>query len=198
MNFLAHAFLSFNDADILAGNMISDFVKGKKKFDYSLAIQKGIQLHRMIDSFTDAHSETARAKEFFRPAYRLYSGAFVDVVYDHFLALDAKQFETFGGLANFCNTTYGLLDTTAAVFPAPFQRMFPYMKEQNWLYNYRLKDGLRKSFDGLVYRAKYMHESQSAYQIFNENYIQLGDCYERFFPQLKEYAFKSLAALMDQ
>ncbi len=34
MNYLAHAYLSFNDPDVLAGNMISDFVKGKKKFDY--------------------------------------------------------------------------------------------------------------------------------------------------------------------
>ncbi len=34
MNYLAHAYLSFGDPDILAGNMISDFVKGKKKFDY--------------------------------------------------------------------------------------------------------------------------------------------------------------------
>jgi acyl carrier protein phosphodiesterase len=30
MNYLAHAYLSFGEPDILAGNMISDFVKGKK------------------------------------------------------------------------------------------------------------------------------------------------------------------------
>lgn len=34
MNYLAHAYLSFNDPEILVGNLISDFVKGKKKFDY--------------------------------------------------------------------------------------------------------------------------------------------------------------------
>ena len=33
MNYLAHAYLSFNDPEILVGNMISDFVKGKKKAD---------------------------------------------------------------------------------------------------------------------------------------------------------------------
>lgn len=64
--------------------MISDFVKGKKKFDYPQGIQRGIMLHRMIDTFTDAHETTKEAKEVFRPHYRLYSGAFVDVVYDHF------------------------------------------------------------------------------------------------------------------
>src|SRR6202008_4422095 len=92
MNFLAHAYLSFDQPEILVGNMISDFVKGKKKFDYPANIQKGIALHRFIDSFTDEHEATKEAKEVFRPAYRLYSGAFVDVVYDHFLATDENEF----------------------------------------------------------------------------------------------------------
>ena len=46
MNYLAHAYLSFDDAEILTGNIISDFVKGKKKFDYPSRIQAGIKLHR--------------------------------------------------------------------------------------------------------------------------------------------------------
>ena len=54
MNYLAHAFLSFQQPDILVGNMISDFVKGKSKFTYTPGIQKGIMLHRAIDQFTDA------------------------------------------------------------------------------------------------------------------------------------------------
>ena len=63
MNYLAHAYLSFNHPEILTGNMISDFVKGKKKFDYPTTIQKGIMLHRAIDQFTDTHEATKEAKE---------------------------------------------------------------------------------------------------------------------------------------
>ena len=40
MNFLAHAWLSFDVPEILAGNLISDFVKGKKKFEFASGIQK--------------------------------------------------------------------------------------------------------------------------------------------------------------
>ena len=68
MNYLAHAYLSFNHPEIVVGNMISDFVKGKKKFDYSEGIQKGITFHRAIDEFTDSHPTTKKAKEFLRPA----------------------------------------------------------------------------------------------------------------------------------
>ena len=73
--------------------MISDFVKGKKKFEFPAAILTGIELHREIDSFTDEHSATKEAKKIFTPYYGLYSGAFVDVAYDYFLANDQRSFE---------------------------------------------------------------------------------------------------------
>ena len=198
MNYLAHACLSFNNKDILAGNMISDFVKGKKKFDYSLGIRQGIHLHRLIDNFTDFHPVTAQAKQFFRPKYRLYSGAFVDIVYDHFLALDDKQFGEYGGLANFTKITYEELDESISLLPPAFQKMFPYMKMQDWLCNYRLKEGIKRSFGGLVYRAMYLNESDIAFEIFNTYYDELKNCYDSFFPELKSYALSTLNGFTTQ
>lgn len=192
MNYLAHAFLSFNNEGILVGNMISDFVKGRKKLEYPPEIQQGIHLHRLIDSFTDFHPVTAKAKEFFRSHYRLYSGAFVDIVYDHFLALDSQQFTGYGGLEPFTKVTYQLLDRNVSSFPITFQKMFPYMKTQNWLYNYRLKDGIQKSFGGLVHRASYLYDSETAFDIFNNHYNELQNCYYSFFPELKEFTLKNL------
>lgn len=92
MNFLAHAYLSFDDEGVLAGNMISDFVKGNKQFEYPESVRAGIKLHRSIDSFTDNHPATIAAKQVFRNDYRLYSGAFMDVAYDYFLANDPQEF----------------------------------------------------------------------------------------------------------
>src|SRR5689334_13128813 len=109
MNYLAHAYLSFNNADILVGNMISDFVKGKKRFDFSEHIQNGIMLHRSIDTFTDEHIATKQAKEFFKPVVGLYAGAFMDVVYDHFLANDKNEFDN-KSLLNFSSSVYTTLD----------------------------------------------------------------------------------------
>ena len=196
MNYLAHAFLSFNHPDILAGNMISDYVKGKTKFDYPVSIQKGIHLHRLIDEFTDAHPVTAKAKSFFRPQYRLYSGAFIDVVYDHFLALDQKQFEVYGSIEKFSQSTYQLLETNFSLFPLPFQKMFPYMKSQDWLYNYQFTYGVQKSFQGLVHRAAYLNESEIAFDIFNQNYAELRNCYDEFFPELSSFASENVSNLL--
>ncbi len=195
MNYLAHAFLSFGDRDILGGNMISDFVKGKTQYDYPLPIQKGIRVHRMIDAFTDAHKATARAKDFFRPQYRLYSGAFVDVVFDHFLSIDKNYFYNDEGLMQFSQQAYFLLEGNLYLFPTRFQKMFPFMKEQNWLYNYQFMSGIKNSFKGIVHRASYLSESDSAFEIFNKNYSDLKNCYESFFKELYNFSSESINLL---
>lgn len=194
MNYLAHAYLSFNDPEVLVGNMISDFVKGRQKDAYPENIKRGIMLHRLIDGFTDMHPATAKAKEYFRPSYRLYAGAFVDIVYDHFLANDVFVFsET--ALADFAQKTYSILDNYIDVLPGRFAEMLPYMKKHNWLLNYRTKWGIENSFRGLVHRAKYITESNTAFEVFEKEYVALQDCYIEFMPDVTRYAREQYLSL---
>jgi acyl carrier protein phosphodiesterase len=187
MNYLAHAYLSFGRSGILVGNMISDFVKGKRKYEYPKEIQQGIALHREIDRFTDTHFATKEAKQIFRPAYGLYAGSIMDVVYDHFLALDDGEFSE-EGLERFTLTTYETLDRFTDHFPERFSMMYPYMKMHNWLYNYRYPQGIQRSLGGLVRRAKYLEESDTAFLLFTNHYEELKKAYRLFFPELKGMA----------
>lgn len=196
MNFLAHAYLSFNDPDILVGNMISDFVKGKKQYDYLPSIQKGIRLHRSIDDFTDEHAVTKELKKIFKPAYGLYAGAFADIVYDYFLANDTNYFSNHAELSNFSTDTYLLLEQQITTTPIVFQEVFVYMKRYNWLYNYRLEQGIQKSFEGMVRRAKYMSDHQTAFKLFLSNKPAIEELYNEFFPLLKNHAAHTLQGLL--
>jgi len=198
MNYLAHAYLSFNDPQLLVGNLISDFVKGKKQFDYPEGIRHGITLHRAIDQFTDAHEGTRRAKVFFRQAYGLYAGALTDVVYDHFLANDRKEFPEDGEglhLAAFAERCYEQLAGYTTHFPERFQRMFPYMRSQNWLYHYRFRQGIFNSFEGVSRRALYMPGPEQACALFELHYGELEACYRDFFPAVKDFALSYLRQL---
>lgn len=186
MNYLAHALLSFGQPEIMVGNMISDFVKGKKKFDYPQGIQQGITLHRIIDTFTDDHPATREAKEYFRPDYRLYSGAFIDVVYDHFLATDPEEF-TEERLMQFSKRVYSTLDSYSNWLPSNFAVMLPYMKQQNWLFNYRTMKGTERSMEGVVRRARYLTEATTAAYLFEQHYQPLHDCYRQFWAEAKPF-----------
>lgn len=191
MNYLAHAYLSFGDAEILTGNLISDFVKGKKKFDYPARILSGINLHRAIDEFTDDHAVNKAVSKIFRPYYGLYSSALMDVVYDHFLAVElAESTQTFEA---FTLSVYDDLEKHHHLFPAPFNNIFPYMKQHNWLFNYQFSWGIERSLEGLVHRARYLTESETAFELFNLRYDEFKAAFEAFFPALKNFAVEKFS-----
>lgn len=198
MNFLAHAWLSFSHPEIIVGNMISDFVKGKKQYDLSPGIQNGILLHRAIDEFTDTHSATKQLKEFFRPQYRLYAGAFADVTYDYFLANDKNEFSTESKLQAYSAFVYNTLDKHFEELPPGFQKLFPYMRSQDWLFYYREKWLIERSFLGLERRATFLQESGVAFEIFSENITAMHACYLLFFSELKTFATDKLQELLNR
>ncbi|HMK03181.1 MAG TPA: acyl carrier protein phosphodiesterase, partial [Ferruginibacter sp.] len=119
-----------------------------------------------------------------------------DVVYDHFLANDTNAFASEDILKQFTATTYEVLESYLEKLPSSFQQQFPYMKQYDWLYNYRYKWGIEKSFGGLVRRAAYLTESSIAFDVFNENYAAMQGCYTTFFPSLKSFAKDQLAELL--
>ena len=198
MNYLAHAYLSFGNPKILLGNMISDFVKGKQQFTYPPVVHKGIVLHRAIDDFTDTHAATKEAKQVFKSEYGLYSGAFMDVAYDHFLATNKDDFANDETLLNFSQHTYRLLDQQESLMPDNYRRMFYYMKQQNWLYGYRTNEGIYQSFGGLVKRAAYLQDSTAANKIFEKHYDFLAVCFAAFWLELKPFAHNKLNELLSQ
>lgn len=178
--------------------MISDFVKGRKKFDLPTEIQKGTELHRFIDHQTDIHPITKELKGIFKPIYGLYSAAIMDVLYDHFLATDLIHFKTMDSLDVFSSKTYHHLENFTDHFPERFARMFPYMREQNWLFHYHSFYGIQQSLGGLKRRALYMNDIHPAYELFEQHYETIKAGYALFFPDLYQLAYEEFQRLSDK
>lgn len=193
MNFLGHAFLSFDNDGILAGNMMGDFVKGRKALDaFPEAVKQGILLHREIDGFTDDHPALLKARNIFRPAYRLYSGAFVDALLDHFLANDPRYFPSEQFLLDFTLSVYQRIAPFKRYYPASFAGMLPFLKEQNWLFHYRTFKGLRQAFGGVVRRSRYLTEYENALTTTTRYYYELNQLYYDFIDELVDFAKNQL------
>jgi acyl carrier protein phosphodiesterase len=192
LNYLAHAYLSFGSDAVLVGNMVSDFVKGKAYLDYPLPVQKGIKLHRLIDSFTDAHPVNKTARQYLSPAVGRYSGAFLDIIYDHFLAGDPARFPP-GTLKTFAVHTYTLLNRESDILPLAFRQMLGYMETHDWLFNYSSRSGIQRSLEGMVRRATYLADDAPVYAWFERYYGELKDSYQVFFPELEAYTREQFA-----
>ena len=86
MNYLGHIYLSGYNDELLVGNFIGDYVKGKAYLNYPKVIKEGILLHRKIDDFTDSNEHWRHVKKSLQPIYRKYAGVVADIIIDHFLA----------------------------------------------------------------------------------------------------------------
>ncbi len=75
--------------------------------------------------------------------------------------------------------------------------MFHYMQLQDWLYNYRLKPGIYNSYRGMVHRAFFIHEHESACKVLDEHYSELQNFYSAFFPDLKNFSYTTFLNLIE-
>ncbi|WP_165043169.1 ACP phosphodiesterase [Dysgonomonas sp. ZJ709] len=186
MNFLAHAFLSFDNPDILVGNLIADMVKGKQMDVYPSEIRRGIKIHRLIDSFTDSHPVTLEAKKLFQESAGRYGSSFLDVSYDHFLALDPLN-QPKEGWELFAQNCYAQIEERGNILPSIFCNMYMYMKSEDWFSNYQNMWMIERSFDRLKRRASYLDDNAPVFADFEKNYNTIQKSYELFFPDLKKY-----------
>lgn len=182
MNYLAHSILSFTEGQ-LVGNMIADFIKNNERGNFPPDIQEGIKLHRAIDTFTDTHPAVSEAKKIFSPLVRLYSGAFVDVAFDYYVA----HLSTETALASHSAKTYSVLWKHEEWLPENYRKMLVRMEEDDWLTKYRDDQGIRFSMQNVLNKAKYLDKNLAVFDLFINNKEELQIHFDQFYPELLSY-----------
>ena len=135
MNYLAHLFLSGSDEQTMVGNFIGDYVKGNTWNQFPEKIKKGILMHRLIDSFTDAHPKFREAKTFFRDEFGLYSGIVIDLIYDHYLAKNWNKYSDLT-LRTFAKRSHAVLLQNFMHLPERVQSFLPFLIQHRRLESY--------------------------------------------------------------
>jgi len=194
MNFLAHIYLSFNDDEVTLGNFIADSIRGNKYKHLPSRIQKGIVLHRLIDSYTDAHPTVRKSTKKLHKNYSHYSGVIVDIFYDHFLA---KNWEMYSDtpLAIFVDNFYDLLEDNYELLPDGTKHMMPYMIADNWIFNYSKLEGISKVLQGMNRRTKNKSKMNFAILDLEEHYTEFEKEFTSFFEELIVYAQQKYRSL---
>lgn len=186
MNFLAHLYLSGNNEEIMVGNFIGDFVKGKAYEVYSKNIQRGIILHRHIDEYTDHHPVVMESKKRLWEKYRHYAGVIVDMFYDHFLAANWSDFHKMP-LPDFAQYVYRLMLSHKEQLPKGVNYMLPFMIEHNWLFNYANTEGIHNALAGMARRTTFKSKMDEAVVDLDHHYSEFEDEFRRFFPDLENF-----------
>jgi acyl carrier protein phosphodiesterase len=194
MNFLAHIYLSGDNDLIKIGNFMADGIRGKHYEYLPAEVQKGIVLHRSIDTYTDAHPIFRQSTKRLHERYHHYAGVIVDIFYDHFLAKNWNNYSN-EKLEDFVERFYQSLETHKEILTEKTLHMKPYMIEHNWLVNYQYTNGIERILTQMDRRTKDISQMQFAIEELEKYYEEFETEFTSFFQDLITYVAQKTSEL---
>jgi len=183
MNFVAHQLLSFDNPQLQIGNLLGETVKGKQYLAFPSDIQRGILLHRTIDTFTDSHEIVKKSSHYFHSTQHKFAPIVIDVVYDYFLIKHWNKFSTIS-FNQFKHDCYQLFQNEYESFPEKLQEIIFYLLKHDWFNNYSTKEGIQRTLKGIGSRTIYKNNLNHILPEFEEFYTELEQEFLTFFPLL--------------
>lgn len=197
MNFLAHIYLSFDDDEITLGNFIADSIRANKFKHLPERVQKGIILHRHIDTYTDSHKIPKISSKRLHHNYSHYSRVIVDIFYDHFLAKNWHLYSKVP-LDIYVDRFYDLLEANFAILPQGVQRMMPYMITDNWIFNYSKMEGIDRVLNGMNRRTKNRSKMNFAIVDLETHYDEFEKEFTAFFDELITFSKQKYISICEK
>lgn len=185
MNFLFHLYLSGDDPDILTGNLMGDFVKGRIGDGYPDRIRTGIALHRGIDSFAQHHPLFNLSRQRIDPAYRLWRGVLVDVFYDHFLAAEWDQWSR-ESLASYLLRIRGVVEARHNWLPEGMRPLVPIIFDE-LLPSYLEITGIGRALERMSRRVRRPNPLAGAETELVRLYSGLRQDFSLFMPEASQF-----------
>lgn len=183
MNYLAHCFLSCSDEDLMMGNIITDFMKKKEEKNYTGKVLEGIRLHRQIDTYTDSHSASLDLRKMLRKRHGKYASVVVDLVWDYMLCTNWDHYSD-TDIHSFAQPIYEILLKRKVELPASFNKKIEAMVQDDFLLSYSTTEKMRKSLQWMDQRVNFPSDFEGAIIDVRENYGQIEDLFNQFFPDL--------------
>ena len=179
MNFLGHLYFSNNNLDLMVANLFGDFCKGKSYLNYPIEIQKGVLLHRAIDSFIDNHAAVREIrKKLYAPLPKV-SGIAIDLYFDHLLAKNWQMFHH-RTLTDFLVLFYNHTLNTELTYPSDFLRFIKKLRESKWMNYYASEFGFQKSCEGVSRRLSFDSELINAPSLIAPYKNDLFDAFKSY------------------
>ncbi|MDO5655840.1 MAG: acyl carrier protein phosphodiesterase [Flavobacteriaceae bacterium] len=185
MNLVLHQLLSFRNPQWQIGNHLGEVIKGKQFLQFEPQIQKGILLHRFIDTFSDSHASVKSSSAHLHFNHSKFSPIIIDVYYDFLLIKNWESF-TQQSFTEFKLECYRLLLENMDLFPEKLQRFTHAMVEYDWFESYGNYEGLEKILSNMSRRTKFQNNMHWAVKDLYLNEAKFELDFMLFFPELIE------------
>ena len=184
MNYLGHLYVSGDTPLVIVGNFMADAIKGRDLSQYHPDVERGIRMHRAIDSFTDKHPLQQEGRARVRHYAGRYSGVVMDMFYDHLLAKDPHWWVR-EPLSDFVQRMYTLLPQHVDLMTERTQHLLHYMVSRDWLNKYRTIEGIGAAISGLARRVPKGDSMIGVEHILEEHFDLFNEEFRSFLPELE-------------
>lgn len=197
MNFLAHFHLSGDNEDIAIGNFLGDFIRGTKPETLPVMVQKGLKLHRFIDSFTDSHPLVKETNKILRPHFSKYTPVVSDVYFDYFLASNFTDYST-QSLREYTHQVYEVMARHQSVMTERASKFYDFMIVRDIFFEYGNKGGMKHVFNGLAKRAKFESNLLEGVPVLTQYENEMYKLFKDFYPELQQASANYLLELLNE
>lgn len=184
MNYLAHLYLSGSDKELVLGNFVGDFIKGRNFKQFSPKVQEGIRLHRTIDSFTDSHPLIKEGNKRLYSSYHKYAGVIMDIFYDHFLAINWKLYHDKKTLEEFASSMHHILVRNYLKLPNEAKKIVPFLIQSKRLVSYGTLDGIERTLIIMTKHTSLPDQTNAAMECMDRYYDDLNEEFQAFFKDM--------------
>lgn len=189
MNFLAHAALvRAGSDDFLYGNLIADGIKGPDLSGWREEVAAGVQHHRRVDAFVDAHPAVLAARRRAPQAQRRYAAIALDILWDHFLLQELEEKER-DFLIQRC---YRVLEQEQA--PARLEQMIPVLIREDWLHRYSERDFTYRAIAGIGSRLSGPNRLAELVPHLRQDHPRLAEDFQELWMDVRQALEVSRAA----
>ncbi len=191
MNFLAHIYLSGDNQLVRIGNFMADGIRGKTYEQYPKDVQRGILLHREIDSFTDSHPLFRQGTKRLHADFHHYSGVILDVFYDHFLAASWSSYCE-EPLDEFAANFYDSMERHRHLLTTRALEILPLMRRHDWLTSYATREGIGEILRQMDRRTGNRSKMAQSPASLEEHYELFSEEFTQFFADVRIMAAQRL------
>jgi len=187
MNHFAHLVLSQPTLESTVGNLLGDFARGLDHDSLPQAVMAGLDNHRAVDRFTDAHPRVQAMKRVFSDQRRRFAGIALDIYFDHLLINHWQQFEQ-RHLESLIGEFYQRMVEGREMMPDGNMRYVTRrIVEYDWFGSYRNIEAVAESLDRVAARIRFANRFDNAIEDLLRNHAMIRDGFLEFYPQLQQH-----------
>jgi len=184
VNHLAHLFLAPDSPEARIGSLLGDFAKGVSLQHLPPEVQRGLQHHLLVDSYTDRHPQVRASKRLFSDQRRRFAGVALDILYDHYLLKHWAQFSDTDS-DSFIGEVYREFNDHEDLMPEAMVQVTRRIVAHDWFGHYRDLENIGFALDRVAQRIRFANQFEGIIHEIRQNNVELEDRFLIFFNEIK-------------